>query len=273
MPKVAVLAFPGTNCEYESVRACEAAGLDAEIVRWNEPDRLRSADAYFLAGGFSFQDRVRAGAIGAKEAVLDEVVRASDAGKPVLGVCNGAQTLLEAGLVPGLAEGHSLEMALDSNAHGYLCRWTYLRVENPAQSLFTTNYEQGEVVPVPMAHAEGRFTTGDPAILAQVEKNGQAAFRFANPDGSPAGGDYPTNPNGALGDLAGVTNRLGNVLAVMPHPERASWLWQLPRELEGFWGEKRRVYDGKARGLNPLSEAGPGRKLFRSLAAHLGVRA
>lgn len=273
MPKVAVLAFPGTNCEYESVRACEAAGLDAEIVRWNEPDKLRSADAYFLAGGFSFQDRVRAGAIGAKEAVLDEVSRAADAGKPVLGVCNGAQTLLEAGLVPGLAAGHPLEMALDANAHGYLCRWTYLRVENPAKSLFTSNYEKGEVVPVPIAHAEGRFTTGDKEILARVEKNGQAAFRFANPDGSSADGDYPTNPNGALGDLAGVTNPAGNVLAVMPHPERASWLWQLPRELEGSWGEKRRAYDGKTRGLNPLSEAGPGRKLFRSLAAHLGVRA
>jgi phosphoribosylformylglycinamidine synthase I len=269
MPRVAVLAFPGTNCEYESVRACRAAGLDAEIVRWNEPERLSACDAYFLAGGFSFQDRVRAGAIAAKEAVLSEVSRAADAGKPVLGVCNGAQTLLEAGLVPGLAPGHPLEMALDSNAHGYLCRWTYLRVENPAKSLFTALYEEGEVVPVPMAHAEGRYTTADPSVLARIEAGGQVAFRFAGPDGSPADGGYPVNPNGALGDIAGVTNPAGNVLAVMPHPERASWLWQLPRELAGPWGERRRAYDGKTRGLNPLSEAGPGRKLFGSLAAHL----
>jgi phosphoribosylformylglycinamidine (FGAM) synthase-like amidotransferase family enzyme len=116
-----------------------------------------------------------------------------------------------------------------------------------------------------MAHAVGRFTTGDRAILARAEANGQVAFRYCGPDGSPADGGYPTNPNGALGDLAGVTNPAGNVLAVMPHPERASWLWQLPRELAGPWGVRRRSYDGR-----DLDEAGPGRKLFLSLAAHLG---
>ncbi len=262
MPKVAVLAFPGTNCEYESARACEAAGLEAEIVRWNEPDKLRSADAYFLAGGFSFQDRVRAGAIAAKEEVLSEVARAADAGKPVLGVCNGAQTLLEAGLVPGLTEGHPIEMALDANNHGYICRWTYLRVENPERSLFTTLFEPGEVIPIPIAHAEGRYTTADGSLIGRIEADGQIAFRYSKPDGSAAGG-YPVNPNGALGDIAGLTNPAGNVLAMMPHPERASWLRQLPRNLDGHWGAVRRSYGGD------LHEAGPGRRLFASLAVYL----
>ena len=261
-PRVAVLAFPGTNCEYESVRACRAVGLDAEIVRWNEPHRLREADACLLAGGFSFQDRVRAGAIAAKEAVLDEVARAADAGRPVLGICNGAQVLLESGLVPGLSAGHPLEMALDYNERGYLCRWTFLRIERPEACLFTRRFTAGEVIPVPMAHAEGRFTTADPRVLQSVEERGLAAFRYVRYDGALAEG-YPANPNGALADLAGVCNPAGNVLALMPHPERASWLWQLPQGLPGQWGDRRQAYNGE------LEEAGPGRKLFAALAEHL----
>ncbi len=267
MPTVAILAFPGTNCEYESLRACRAVGLDAELVRWNEAEKLKNAAAFFLAGGFSFQDRVRAGAIAAKEAVLEQVARAADSGKPVLGICNGAQVLLESGLVPGLTRGHPIEAALDSNSRGYLCRWTYLKIEQPERSLFTTAFESGEVIPVPIAHAEGRFTTADPTLLDRVEKDGQVTFRYVSADGSPANA-YPDNPNGALNAIAGMSNPAGNVLALMPHPERATWLRQLPKNLPGVWGERRRGFTT----ADDPNLAGPGRKLFLSLARHLGVK-
>jgi phosphoribosylformylglycinamidine synthase len=266
MPTVAVLAFPGTNCEYESARACRAAGLEAEIIRWNQPQKLRAAEAFLLAGGFSFEDRVRAGAIAAKEAVLDLIVEAAEAGKPVLGICNGAQVLLESGLVPGLAEGHPVEAALDANERGYLCRWCYVKVAEPGNSLFTTRFSPGEVWPLPLAHGEGRFTTAAPEVAERISAAGLGVLSYVSPGGDAAAG-YPDNPNGSLFDLAGLGNPAGNVLALMPHPERASWLWQLPGYLAGEWGGRRRELNGST----PLDAPGPGRKIFESLAAHLGV--
>ena len=266
MPTVAVLAFPGTNCEYESARACRAAGLEAEIIRWNQPEKLRAADAFLLAGGFSFEDRVRAGAIAAKEAVLDVIVEAAEAGKPVLGICNGAQVLLECGLVPGLEAGHPVEAALDANERGYLCRWCFVKVDSPGDCVFTGAFAEGEVWPLPLAHGEGRFTTASDETAERISAGGLGVLSYVSPVGGEAPG-YPHNPNGALLDLAGLRNPQGNVLAVMPHPERASWLWQLPRDLPGEWGGKRREIDD----ATPLSAPGPGRKIFDSLAAHLGV--
>ncbi len=266
MPTVAVLAFPGTNCEYESARACWSVGLDAEIVRWNQPERLRAAAAFLIAGGFSFEDRVRAGAIAAKEAVLDELAAAAAVGKPVLGICNGAQVLLESGLVPGLTAGHPIEMALDANEHGYLCRWCHVKVHDPGGCLFTTRFTEGEVWPLPLAHAEGRFTTRDPLTLERALNTGQGVLRYVNPEGGDEPG-YPYNPNGALADLAGLRNPAGNVLALMPHPERAAWLWQLPAYLPGDWGGRRRDVSTRTE----MNTAGPGRMIFLSLADYLGV--
>jgi phosphoribosylformylglycinamidine synthase len=273
MARVAVLQIPGVNCEYETVRVLEAVGLEARIVRSNEPSSaLAGFDAFVLPGGFAFQDRIRAGAVAAKLPAVERIGAEAGDGKPILGVCNGAQVLVEAGLVPGLERG-AVEMALAPNRaprrQGYLCRWTRVRAgQGPGALLWTSALEGDRVVPLPIAHGEGRFETADPAVAARIETGGLALFRYVDAEGNPAA-RYPDDPNGAMLQAAGITNARGNVLALMPHPERASWLFQVPLDWAGTWGERRRAAVGSR---SALDEAGPGRFLFESLARHLGVR-
>jgi phosphoribosylformylglycinamidine synthase len=270
-PAVAVLQFPGVNCEYETARALDAAGARAEIFRWNRPrEELRRFDAFVLPGGFSFEDRVRAGAIAAKEPVMDALAREALAGKPVLGICNGAQVLVEAGLVPGRA-GDTVEIALARNRmpgrSGYYSRWVHLRVSRAGgESPFLLRFEDGEVFPVPMAHGEGRFVSRDPRFLERLAAEGSVPLRYAAPGGGPARG-FPENPNGSLVDAAAVQNRKGNVLAVMPHPERGAWLRQVPDSIGGDWARRK---DLARRSFADLEGPGPGRKVFDSLVTWLG---
>ena len=272
--RAAVVQIPGVNCEYETARALEAVGLTARIVRWNEPASVWSEfDAYVLPGGFAFQDRIRAGAIAAKLQAVDRIAAEAAAGKPVLGICNGAQVLVEAGLVPGYHAG-KVEMALAPNRaprrEGYLCRWSWLRSEEgPGRSWFAAASRPGDVIPMPIAHGEGRFLTADPEVRERIQKDGLVLYRFVTPSGERAEG-YPFDPNGAMLQAAGITNRAGNVLAFMPHPERASWLRQVPLELEGAWGERRRNAVGS---WEALEGPGPGRGVFESLASRLLPRA
>jgi phosphoribosylformylglycinamidine synthase len=275
-PRVAVVRLPGMNCEAETARALAAAGLAAVEVGWDAPAAaLEGHDAYVLPGGFSYQDRVRAGAVAAKDPRLDVIARRADAGVPVLGICNGAQILVEAGLVPGGAAGDdTIRVALAVNrmprGEGYLARWVVLEVR--AETLWTAAYAAGERVPMPMAHGEGRFTARDPACLATLAAHGQVPFAYAAAEGGAAdapGPAWPANPNGSAAGAAGVTNARGNVLALMPHPERADRLFHVPLDLAGPWGERRR----RARGdIGALDGRGPGHGLFVSLAWHLGVR-
>jgi phosphoribosylformylglycinamidine synthase len=270
LPKVAVVQIPGVNCEYETARAVEAVGLGARIVRWNEPASVWSEfDAYVLPGGFAFQDRIRAGAIAAKLPAVDRIAAESESGKPVLGICNGAQVLVEAGLVPGFHRGR-VEMALAPNKAprraGYLCRWAWLRVTpGPGSAWFASSIRPGEVIPMPIAHGEGRFLTADPEVRERIEREGLALFRYVAPSGGRAD-RFPYDPNGAMLEAAGITNQAGNILAFMPHPERASWLRQVPLELRNAWGERRRMAVGNA---EALEGPGPGRIVFESLAARL----
>jgi len=270
VPQVAVVQIPGVNCEYETARALESVGLTARIVRWNEPASVWSEfDGYVLPGGFAFQDRIRAGAIAAKLPAVDRIAAESESGKPVLGICNGAQVLVEAGLVPGFRHGR-VEMALAPNKAprraGYLCRWAWLRVEpGPGVGWFARTIRAGEVVPMPIAHGEGRFLTADPEVGARIQRDGLALFRYVAPSGGPAE-RYPHDPNGAMLEAAGITNAAGNILAFMPHPERASWLRQVPLELRNAWGTRRRAAVGNA---EALEGPGPGRVVFESLAAKL----
>jgi phosphoribosylformylglycinamidine synthase len=268
-PRVAVLQVPGMNCEYETRDVLEAADLEAVIFRWNRPARdLEAFDAYVLPGGFSYEDRIRAGAVAAKIPALDVVGRAAEEGKPVLGICNGAQILVEAGLVPGTEPGR-VEMALGRNRgdwRGYYCAWVAVKVvKEGRETAFTSRFEDGEVFPVPLAHAEGRFTVRDPERFRGWAEAGQVPLRYVTPDGDEDPG-FPHNPNGSLMGAAGVTNPAGNVLAFMPHPERAATLRQVPETTAGEWGERRRE---AVRRLDQLDGPGPGFRVFQSLSDYL----
>lgn len=264
--RVAVVRFPGSNCEPETVRALQRSGLSARIVRWNEPgaDLLRF-DAFVLPGGFSYQDRIRAGAVAARLPLLDVIARRAREGAPVFGICNGAQILVEAGLVPG-GEGDPVRLALAPNRierrDGYYTRWVFLAPGAAAsRCLFTKDFR--EPTPIPMAHGEGRFATADPELAGGLADF--VALRYVRADGAPAGG-FPANPNGAQADAAGIVGGDGNVLALMPHPERAQDLAHVPEWMEGPWGERRRAATGR-----DLDADGPGLGIFRALARELGA--
>jgi len=247
-PSIAVIQFPGVNCEYETQRALEAAGVRAEVVRFNlGADVVRRYDGYVLPGGFSYEDRVRAGAIAAKDEVVGILAEEGARGKPLLGICNGAQVLVEAGMVPGRKTGR-VEMALAHNRHlyheGFLSRWVFCRHE-----------PSGEVLPLPIAHAEGRFDCADEDAVADIEKRDLVYLRYVDEAGGTTGEEH--NPNGSRLDAAAVRSYDGVAVASMPHPERASWLFQLPSYLPGPWGMRRRRAVGKE-----LFAAGPGRVVF-----------
>jgi len=263
--RVAVVQFPGVNCEAESVRALKRVGLEAEVFRWTRPAReLESFDGYLLPGGFSYQDRVRAGALAAKDPMVEVLAGEASRGKPVLGICNGAQVLVEAGLVPGSG---AVELALARNRmprrSGYYTRWVQVRVER-SRSLFTGGLEPGALLPLPVAHGEGRFTGRDPGTVASLVAAGQTPLRYAAADGTAANG-FPDNPDGAESAVAAVCNPEGNVLALMPHPERAVDLGAIGREIGGAWGAQR----DQALEAGAATGDGPGLALFRGLAAHL----
>jgi phosphoribosylformylglycinamidine synthase subunit PurQ / glutaminase len=220
--RIAVPVFPGTNSEDETVRLLRDCGGDAELVHWSQSERLRSFDAYVLSGGFAYEDRIRAGAIAAHDHIMDYVVEAAESGKLVLGVCNGAQILLEAGLVPGTGPVRRPTAAFARNApHGhFVCRHVYLKLAvEPSRSAITAALPDRALVPAWAAHAEGRLAAV-PSRLKEIVAGGHVAFVYAHADGSV---DAAAVPNGSALGCAGLVNRRGNVLAVMPHPERDGW--------------------------------------------------
>lgn len=270
-PDVVVIQFPGVNCEYETVRALEAVGLSGRIVRWNATGGvLKKAVAVILPGGFSYQDRIRAGVVAAKDRIMDDVLDAAARGVPVLGICNGAQVLVEAGAVPGFTPG-SIDLALAPNRMpdrtGYYCNWIRLK-RGEATCVFTEflkdAVEDSGTLPVPMAHAEGRFVTASADGDRRLRAGEGVALYYASADGS-APAVFPDNPNGSSYAIAGITNPDGNVLAMMPHPERASWMYQVPRGVGGAWGRARASVRRAG-----LYDPGPGRGFFESLRKGLG---
>ena len=263
--RVAVIQFPGVNCEAESVRALARVGLEAEVFRWTRPaGELRAFAAFLLPGGFSYQDRVRAGALAGKDPLVEVLGEEALRGKPVLGICNGAQVLVEAGVVPGSPR---VDLALARNRmpgrSGYYSRWIYARIE-PSTCVFTRALAPGTLLPLPMAHGEGRFTARDPGRLEALLAAGQVPLRYARAGGEPAE-EFPDNPNGAEAAAAAVCNAAGNVLAIMPHPERAQDLGGLPPSITGPWAEAR--VDARMRGERDAP--GPGLTLFSGLRRHL----
>jgi phosphoribosylformylglycinamidine synthase len=238
--KVGVLRIEGTNSEDETARCFSALGAKAELVHMNqldrskvEPEDFRRLDDYHVLmfpGGFSAGDYIRAGAIWAarlKSKHPKELEAFVAEGKPVGGICNGFQVLVELGLLPSL--GHKVVMSetpqgvlyLNDVAH-YECRPVLLRHDNKGSCAFTKNLRPGEVRTISSAHGEGKLLfpkEKQQKILKDLEKNDQIVFRYVDPDGNLAG--FPWNPNGAPGNVAGITNREGNVFGMMPHPERA----------------------------------------------------
>ena len=198
--KFAVIVFPGSNCDVDMYHAIkDELGEEAEYV-WHTETDLSRFDGILLPGGFSYGDYLRSGAIARFSNVMEQVVKAAEAGKPVLGVCNGFQILLEAGLLPGA-------MRRNESLH-FICRQVELQVENN-RTLFTNQYREKETIMIPIAHGEGNYYC-DRETLQKLQDNSQIVFTYKG-----------TNPNGSLADIAGIINERGNVLGMMPHPERA----------------------------------------------------
>ena len=220
--RVAVIVFPGTNSEDETLRAILAVGLDGELVHWSQPETLARFDAFILPGGFAYEDRIRAGAVAAHDAVMDPVIDAAQAGKFVLGICNGAQMLAEAGLVPGTAPLRRPTAAFAPNASGRF-QSVHVHVKltvAPERVTILAGIEAGAVIPGWAAHGDGRLAA--PADeLARIERDGHLAFVYADRDGNEV-----SAPNGSALNCAALVNRTGNVLAIMPHPERDAWTYQ-----------------------------------------------
>jgi phosphoribosylformylglycinamidine synthase I len=210
--KFGVVVFPGSNCDSDAHHAInEVTGQPAEFI-WHQSEQVSGFDAIILPGGFAYGDYLRTGAIAKFSPVMRAVDKFARSGGLVLGVCNGFQILVEAGLLPG---------ALMRNARlRFLCRQVHVRVET-ANTPFTNAAREGEMLEMPIAHGEGNYFC-DAATLAELERHSQIVFRYAHPDGQPASeNDFAANPNGALHAIAGVCNRERNVLGLMPHPERA----------------------------------------------------
>lgn len=227
-PKVAIIQFPGSNTERETIMACERVGLTPIEFLWNEdPKKLSSFDGYIIVGGFSYEDRSRSGVIASLEPIIDQLKIESVKGKAVLGICNGAQILVESGLIPGFKD-YALGVALTDNKRiknnhivgvGYYNTWSDLKMDiRPNRCAFTRHLKKEELINIPLAHGEGRFIMSD-EVLKDLVKNEQAVFRYCNKQGEILD-EFPVNPNGSLYNIAALCNSKGNVMAIMPHPER-----------------------------------------------------
>ncbi len=206
MPKVAIIKYPGTNCEEETLYAVrEISKLEGRIV-WHSDFRAEDWDAIIIPGGFSYGDYGRAGLIASWSKASEEIRKAFEEGVPILGICNGFQILTEIGILPG--------SLLYNESARFIARWVRVRVHNP-KGPWLSFVEDNEVLSMPIAHAEGRYYLNE---LREVTAGPWL--------------EYLENPNGSVGSIAGVSSKDGNVLGLMPHPERASFPWQAPRPFE-----------------------------------------
>ncbi|HJL78412.1 MAG TPA: phosphoribosylformylglycinamidine synthase I [Candidatus Marinimicrobia bacterium] len=225
---IAIIQFPGSNTERETLMACRRTSLNPIEFLWNEPaEKLSNFDGFVIVGGFSYEDRSRAGVIAALDPIMKQIKIEAEKGKPVLGICNGAQILVESGLVPGL-DSHRVGVALTDNKRvkgghvvgvGYYNAWANLKMSVPSnRCAFTRHLNTGDFINIPLAHGEGRFIVPD-ELLEKMIANDQTVYRYCDDDGNLVD-EFPTNPNGSIYNIAAVCNPVGNVMAMMPHPER-----------------------------------------------------
>jgi phosphoribosylformylglycinamidine synthase subunit PurQ / glutaminase len=206
--KFGVVVFPGSNCDHDAFHAIgHVLQRPVEFI-WHQSENLQGCDAIILPGGFSYGDYLRTGAIARFSPVMKSVEKFANSGGLVLGICNGFQILLEAGLLPGAM--------MRNSGLRFICRHVYMRVEN-TDSPFTNAASKGQILKIPIAHSDGNYSC-DEATLAELEKNRQILFRYTSPDGKD---DNAGNPNGSMANIAGICNRERNVAGLMPHPERA----------------------------------------------------
>lgn len=207
--KFGVVVFPGSNCDYDTFHVLQNVMGQETVFLWHKDHDLQQVDCVVLPGGFSYGDYLRSGAIARFSPIMAEVKKFAEAGGLVLGICNGFQILLEAGLLPGA-------MLRNKNLK-FLCQHVYIRVENQ-KTAFTKAARKGQVLRIPIAHFDGNYYA-EPELLAELEKNKQVVFRYCDEKGRVT---EEANVNGSVNNIAGIINRQGNVLGLMPHPERAS---------------------------------------------------
>jgi len=206
--KFAVIVFPGSNCDHDAYHAVKhVLGEDAELI-WHKDRSLRGADAVILPGGFAHGDYLRTGAIARFSPIMQEVKAFAAAGGPVLGICNGFQILLEAGLLPGA-------MLRNRGLH-FRCEHVHVRVEH-TDTPFTAAAAPRQILRIPIAHGEGNYYA-EPEVIERLERNRQVIFRYVTASGEET---EAANPNGSIHNIAGITNETRNVVGLMPHPERA----------------------------------------------------
>ena len=261
--RICVMRVGGTNCDQETKRAFVELGVKAEVLHLNEvvkQHNLLEFNALVFPGGFSYGDYVRAGAIwatGALTKLRKDLEQFVEEERPILGICNGFQVLVEAGLLPafgGISEYPEATLATNIPI-GYRCKWVYLKHENKGTCIFTKNIPKNKVMHIPIAHGEGRFLftkENENCYLDKLYGKDQLVFRYCNKDGEYPNGEFPINPNGAFHDIAGICSPQGTVFGLMPHPERAFYGWQLP--------------DWTKTGLG--NNEGDGRAIFESVLTH-----
>ncbi len=256
--KICVMRVGGTNRDSEAAECLEDQGVVVETLHLNDILRRRNLRSYHglvLPGGFAYGDYVRAGAIWAKriQAFLGEDIKMfAEAKKPILGICNGFQVLVEAGLLPDLNFSDSPKLSLAGNTSGkFECRWVTLKKNVNSNCVFTTHLNN--LVRFPVAHGEGRFVAANASLLDELFQNNQVVLQYAGNDGMPAERKYPENPNGSQRDIAGICNPSGTVFGLMPHPEDAYWGFQTPD-----WTEKQE-----------MPEHGDGYGIFRAMVDYI----
>ncbi len=273
--KICILRIEGTNCEHETFLSFKRLGAAAEIVhlkqligavKEREKRNLKDYDLLVIPGGFSSGDYIRAGAILAariKGALGKEIVDFVRTGNPILGICNGFQVLVEMGLLPGFGAAHEeIEMqqaALTTNDSArFECRPAFIKHENRGNCVFTRGIEKGRILKMPCAHAEGKFFIDErkrEAYIQLLEENDQIVFRYVDSDGNYA--SHPWNPNGSIYNIAGICSPEGNILGLMPHPERAFYAFMDPE-----WSRR-------ARGRRNGDAYGDGKMIFEAVLNYL----
>ncbi len=207
--KFGIVVFPGSNCDHDSHYVAETIlGQEARLI-WHKESSLGEVDVVILPGGFSYGDYLRCGALARFSPIMKDIVRFANSGGVVFGICNGFQVLVEAGLLPGVL--------LRNDSLKFVCKYVNLRVENSG-TLFTSRCRKGEILEIPIAHGDGNYFTDDDT-LKRLEDGNQVVFRYCDQSGILTG---ESNPNGSISNIAGIINEQGNVMGMMPHPERAS---------------------------------------------------